>query len=402
MEAIRHTTLPFLLLSALVAGTGPTPTSSPGRVQRPFNLKKESYNFNSTLSWDYNKSFITPYFHVEYKHKGNPWTVLETCRNISSNYCDLSKIIIDPYDYYTVQVKASVGSEVSEYAQTEFYLINDGIIGPPGLNASVEGKFLIVDVWYPRVPPITGEINVGDYLEDLTYDIHYGNETKETDECDRFGCSASILISNQNTYCFSAQGKSIDPMTIEKSKEICIDIIPPANGISNRFLAIILPIVIVGIILLALCFFIIKRKLESTSLLPLSLNTMAKAVTAHLPSDQVTKYDKVSVSSPDSPGDKMTPEEADKDLNGADDSDIRVSIDQGYQSSAGEAEQKAQDDQNGIEESSNSSTNNYYHTENGDSSFVCIKENGITEQEPVQDIKPITNSFGYDKPHCPL
>ncbi|XP_069831109.1 interferon gamma receptor 1 [Dendropsophus ebraccatus] len=399
METVLSRTLALLLLSVWAAGAGPTPTSGPVKVPKPFNLKKESYNFNSLLYWHYNINSITPYFQVEYK-KNDAWTIVETCERISHNYCNLSKIIVDPYDYYGVQVKAIVGSEMSEYATTEFYLIDDGIIGPPKLNASVKGKFLLIDVSFPHVPEVDGKKNVGDYLGDLLYDISYGNKTTETDECDMIGCSAQILISNQNTYCFSAQGKSDDfPMTILKSEEICIDIEPPSNGVSNRIFAIVVPIAVVVIILLALFLFIIKKKLSAKSMLPPPLNSIARAVITHLP-NQVHGYDEVCVIPPGSPEQKMSPEETEKDLNVCDDLDLKVR-DQEYHSSVGETEQKADEDQTGTEESS-TSNNNYYRTENSDSSFVCLKGNDVTEQEPIKDIKPVTNSFGYDKPHCPL
>ncbi|KAG9464266.1 hypothetical protein GDO78_020224 [Eleutherodactylus coqui] len=119
MEAI----LPGVLLFTLAAASTPTPTSGP--VPVPFGLKTKSLNFNTTLYWDYSVTSVTPYFQVAY-YKNGSWTVVKNCENISRNYCDLSEKIVDPYTYYHVGVKAFVGSQMSNYAKTEIYLINDG------------------------------------------------------------------------------------------------------------------------------------------------------------------------------------------------------------------------------------------------------------------------------------
>ncbi|KAM3932328.1 interferon gamma receptor 1 isoform 2-T2 [Leptodactylus fuscus] len=367
-------------------------------VQKPFNLKKISYNFNSTLYWDYDVTSVTPYFQVEYRYYSNSWTVVETCVHTSHNYCDLSEKIVDPYVYYDVRVKAFVGSEMSDYAKTEFYLISDCIIGPPTINASVEGKFINVDVEYPDAPRLNGKNNVGDYLDGLMYDIHYGNETKVTEECDNFGCSTQILITgNQTKYCFWAEGKSeIVPITIERSKEICINIAVKTGTLSNNQIAIMVSILVIVIVLLVLTFFVMKRKLEDKPVIPWSLRSFTTGMQhVYRPTDQLSKYDPVSISPVES-----HVERPDKKLNVSDDSDLGDSIAHGSQSSVGEAEQKADTDQNASEESSGSK--NYYRTEdNGDSIGGSVTENEVTEQEPPRDITPpITNSNGYDRPHC--
>ncbi|XP_073431998.1 interferon gamma receptor 1 [Dendrobates tinctorius] len=402
MDAILATSLPVLLLAALTAlAAGARPTSGPMPVQKPFILQKKSYNFNSTLYWDYNVTSVTPYFQVEYKYYKNSWTIVETCQNISHNYCDLSGEIVEPFFHYDVRVKALVGSEMSDYEKIEFSLIDDGIIGPPKMNASVNGKFLSIDIWYPDVPHVDGKQNIGDYLEDLKYEIYYGKEMEETEDCDYFGCSIDLLIQNQSRVCFSAQGKSSGvPMTIERSKEVCINT-TVISGTSKNLQAAIISIVFVVIVIVILSIFIIKRKIKAKSVLPKSLSTFAKAMTTqrYLPSDQTTKYDQVSVSPADSPEEKMTPEEADKPLPVSDDSDNREGSDHGYHSSVGESDQRADEDQNELEESS---SRNYYRTENSDSSIECVTEADVPRPEPLRDVRPVGNSFGYDKPHCPL
>ncbi|KAM4043356.1 interferon gamma receptor 1 [Anomaloglossus baeobatrachus] len=407
MDAILTGSLPVLLLATLTAAA--IPTGGPVPVQTPFNLQKKSYNFNSTLHWDYNLTSVTPYFQVEYRsYKTGGWMIVETCLNISHNYCDLSEIIDDPFIRYKVQVKALVGSEMSSYASTEFYLINDGIIGPPKMNASVNGKFIVIDIWYPDVPHVNDKQTVGDHIDDLGYEIYHGNETKEAEECDFVACSVRILIKDQSKFCFSAQAKSNRiPMTMERSKEECINTLV-TNDTSKNLQAIIVSVVVVVVIILVLCFFIIKRKMKAKSVLPKSLRTIAKAMTTqkYLLSDQITKYDQVSVSPAESPEEKvtpeekMTPEEPDKEQNMSDDSDIKESTDNGYHSSVQESEQRTDEDQNEMEESSGSK--NYYRTENSDSTIVCVTEDDVPSPEPPRDVRPAGNSYGYDKPHCPL
>ncbi|XP_063773483.1 interferon gamma receptor 1 isoform X2 [Pseudophryne corroboree] len=228
---VQHQAAALLLLSiALTAQANtarPDPTSGPLRVDKPFNLTMKSYNFNTTLYWDYIQTSVTPYFRVEINdYKISKWVVVKSCRNISRNYCDLSANIIEPYIYYNVRVKAFVGSNSSEYTKMEFCLITDGIIGPPTLNASVGEKMIVVDILHPYVPFIDEKKTVADYFEDLKYIIHYGNDTELTDDCDELGCTAKILTTNLNIYCISAQGVlDNDPMTMEQSKEICIEIV---------------------------------------------------------------------------------------------------------------------------------------------------------------------------------
>ncbi|KAG9493444.1 hypothetical protein GDO78_001385, partial [Eleutherodactylus coqui] len=215
----------------------------------------------------------------------------------------------------------------------------------------------------------------------------------ETGECDKFGCTYEFLITNQTKYCFTAQGRSdFFPMTMDKSKEICITI-NETKGNSIYLYAVAISVSIVVILLLILSLYVIIRIIKAKPVLPLSLNNFAKVVQTqiNLPSGQMTKYDQVSISPVDSPEEKTTPEEAEKNLIVSDEPDLGDSIDNGYHSSVGETEQKADEDQSGNEEPS--SSRNYYRTESNDSSVVCMTEDHV---------KPVTNSFGYDKPHCPL
>ncbi|XP_063773482.1 interferon gamma receptor 1 isoform X1 [Pseudophryne corroboree] len=410
---VQHQAAALLLLSiALTAQANtarPDPTSGPLRVDKPFNLTMKSYNFNTTLYWDYIQTSVTPYFRVEINdYKISKWVVVKSCRNISRNYCDLSANIIEPYIYYNVRVKAFVGSNSSEYTKMEFCLITDGIIGPPTLNASVGEKMIVVDILHPYVPFIDEKKTVADYFEDLKYIIHYGNDTELTDDCDELGCTAKILTTNLNIYCISAQGVlDNDPMTMEQSKEICIEIVA-AKDIS-KLMAIIFTSMILAIVLLGiLAIYVFRKKTAATDKIPESLRTVVRTM-AHriMPSEPRTKYNHVAISPLESPEEKLWVEEENMDINVSPNSVSGESVEPGYQSSLTETEQISDEGQDGNAEEE-SSSDKYFRTNssnNDNDSSVTPESEELqdnTKQEPPRDIKPVTNSCGYDKPHFPL
>ncbi|XP_075059245.1 interferon gamma receptor 1 [Mixophyes fleayi] len=413
---VQYKAVAILLLSITLTAHSdsekPGPAIRPPRVDTPFNLRIKSYNFNTTLYWDYNLTSVTPYFRVEYLYyTSGDWTIVESCRNISRLYCDLSEQITDPSYYYNVRVKAYVGSKASKYRNMEFSLITEGIIGPPTLNITVEEKMIVVDISHPNVPFVNGKTTVADYFDDLKYIIYYGNDTEETDNCDEIGCTANILASNlKDIYCISARGKSDrSPMTIEKSKEICTEI-GAKNYISNPVIITIITIPLVTLLLAVLATCIFKNKTKAKAKVPESLSAVVRSMTPRIMSlEQRAKYDQVCISPVESPEEKIKVEEESLDTNVAPQSGSRESIDPGYQSSLTEAEQKSDDGEDGRAEEE-SCSNSYFHTnssnndDNNDSSITPESETfeSNTKQEPPKDIKPLTNSCGYDKPHCPL
>ncbi|XP_063299345.1 interferon gamma receptor 1 [Pelobates fuscus] len=228
---VHHLLLAFILLQTTADGNrGPT---TPPRVPLPFNLEIKSYNFNTTIQWEYKITSVSPYFQVEIKNykTGDNWTVVNNCKRIPQHYCDLSKKIKEPDVFYNVRIKAFLGTEESEYAtKRDFCLKIDGIIGPPTLNATVENNKIVLDIWHPTTPSTEKrKKTIGDFYEDFKYVVYIrGNKTSEyvPEECDSVGCTAYIVPTEQEeTICLSAQGTSKHfSVTGEKSKEICLDL----------------------------------------------------------------------------------------------------------------------------------------------------------------------------------
>uniref|UniRef100_A0A8C5QND3 Uncharacterized protein n=1 Tax=Leptobrachium leishanense TaxID=445787 RepID=A0A8C5QND3_9ANUR len=209
-------------------------------VPPPVNLEIRSYNFITSIKWEYTVSSLTPYFQVEVKNyqTGDNWTIVNNCRKTSHNYCDLSKKISprDPNAFYNVRVKAFLGTEESEYAtKKDFCLRIDGIIGPPTLNATQDFNNIILNIWHPPAPPMEKKLKtIGDIYDDFNYIVFVNgtNHFEHVQNCDGLGCTVYITPpSKEDTVCFSARGSSKHwAVTGEKSKELCISV-QGENGI---------------------------------------------------------------------------------------------------------------------------------------------------------------------------
>ncbi|NXQ53844.1 INGR1 protein, partial [Anthoscopus minutus] len=120
-------------------------------VPSPTEISVTSENFKTVLHWQYPPLSETPHFIVEIKPYilGN-YKNVPTCVNTSALFCDLSKEICDTYFSYWLRVKAVVGSQESEYVESnEFILQRHGKIGPPKLNLSRHGDKITVDIYHP-------------------------------------------------------------------------------------------------------------------------------------------------------------------------------------------------------------------------------------------------------------
>ncbi|XP_072265052.1 interferon gamma receptor 1 [Pyxicephalus adspersus] len=398
--------LTWVLLLLCVTSGRP---SEAEEVPEPFNLAVNSYNLNTTLRWDYKKMQTTPYFCVEILNKVEmKWMVIETCENISHHFCDLSYEITDPLKYYKVGVKALVGSKTSNVTNIEFSLSSEGrgIIGPPYLEINIEEKIIYVDIYHPKVPMIDEKKTISDYGE-LTYIVYYGNDTKKATDCDTVICTVEFPVLDKiNTYCFSAQGISNDlpGITMEKSKETCISF---SEGLPKQTIGIIIGVVIGFLAIVAISCFIITRWTKARAFMPQSLSSLVRNIASYvyMPAQQIPHYDNVSVSPNDSPNDiKDFVEKVKIDTDFSKNSVTKENSDLGYRSSLSENEQKT--DERG-DDLSNSS--NYFHADSSTSGInsedlsKSVKDEKVTEHtpEPPKDVKPITNSFGYDKPHFP-
>ncbi|NXX58827.1 INGR1 protein, partial [Scopus umbretta] len=120
-------------------------------VPPPTQTVVTSENFKTILHWQYPPMSETPYFTVEIKpYNVGYYKIVSTCVNISAHFCDLSREIHDPFVSHWLRIKAVIGSQQSEYVETnEFILQKYGKIGPPKLNLSRHGDKIVVDIYHP-------------------------------------------------------------------------------------------------------------------------------------------------------------------------------------------------------------------------------------------------------------
>ncbi|NXM51968.1 INGR1 protein, partial [Illadopsis cleaveri] len=119
-------------------------------VPSPTEVVVTSENFKTVLHWQYPPVSETPHFIVEIKpYNLGYYKNVSTCVNTSAHFCDLSEEICDPYTSYWLRAKALVGSQQSEYVESnEFILQRHGKIGPPKLNLSRHGDKIMVDIYH--------------------------------------------------------------------------------------------------------------------------------------------------------------------------------------------------------------------------------------------------------------
>ncbi|KFQ93636.1 Interferon gamma receptor 1, partial [Nipponia nippon] len=120
-------------------------------VPSPTQIVVTSENFKTILHWQYPPMPETPHFVVEIKpYNLGYYKIVSTCVNISAHFCDLSGEIHGPFTSHWLRVKAVIGSQQSEYVETdEFILQKHGKIGPPKLNLSRHGDKITVDIYHP-------------------------------------------------------------------------------------------------------------------------------------------------------------------------------------------------------------------------------------------------------------
>ncbi|NXS09431.1 INGR1 protein, partial [Neodrepanis coruscans] len=120
-------------------------------VPSPKEIVVKSENFKTLLSWQYPPVSEIPHFIVEIKpYNLGYYKNVSGCVNTSAHFCDVSGEICDPYSSHWLRVKAIVGSQQSEYVETEeFILQRHGEIGPPKLELSRHGNKITVDIYHP-------------------------------------------------------------------------------------------------------------------------------------------------------------------------------------------------------------------------------------------------------------
>ncbi|XP_032911119.1 interferon gamma receptor 1 isoform X2 [Catharus ustulatus] len=218
-------------------------------VPLPTEIVVTSENFKTVLHWQYPPVPETPHFIVEIKpyNLGN-YTKVSTCVNTTAHFCDLSEEICDPYTSHWFRVKAVVGSQQSEFVETnEFILQRLGKIGPPKLNLSRHGDKILVDIYHPVFPLSCIE----DIYSKLQYFVTVWDSKNETEEfyednCTMHKCSLKIPVPTESsTYCISAEGIFDDLMVGTPSEESCISV-PFSQTLSTHHIIILC--VVIGIL----------------------------------------------------------------------------------------------------------------------------------------------------------
>ncbi|KAM4770993.1 interferon gamma receptor 1 [Rhinophrynus dorsalis] len=393
------------------------------KVPTPFDLTIKSYNFNTTLYWDYNITSAIPHFQVEIWNftKEEYWTIVDTCKNIFQNYCDLSQQIIDPGIFYHVRVKAFVGSAESEYAiKKDFCLRIHGSIGPPTLNASFEDKEIVVDIWHPLTPLGEHPWTIRDFYSDFQYEVFVKNNNAKIieQECYSDLCTIYILpLLKDETYCISALGSSADWVVEgEISNEICIyvDDEQATKGFRAKvgFIAA-LCIFFFVLLMVILLIFAMKVLQKNSFTVPKSLNFMLRTRGAHIimHPEEEPKYDHVTTYFKERNLDKLNSFEEESSVNEMSNHSVSGQADDPeYQKShTGTEEQQTYDehDTKFVEDANDSNrSSSYFHADSNKNECVAPSDSETlednTEEETCSDVKPPTNSYGYDKPHVPL
>ncbi|NXT51546.1 INGR1 protein, partial [Pluvianellus socialis] len=94
-------------------------------VPSPTQIQVTSNNFKTVLHWQYPPVPETPHFIVEIKpYNPGVYKIVSTCVNISAHSCDVSREINDPFMSHWLRVKAVVGSQQSEYVETNEFILH--------------------------------------------------------------------------------------------------------------------------------------------------------------------------------------------------------------------------------------------------------------------------------------
>ncbi|KAM9564041.1 interferon gamma receptor 1 isoform 2-T2 [Guaruba guarouba] len=231
-------------------------------VPSPMQITVTSENFKTVLHWQYPLMSETPRFIVEIKpyNLGN-YTVVSTCVKISAHFCDVSREIHEPFASYWLRVKAVVGSQQSEYVETnEFILQKHGKIGPPKLNLSRHGDKIMIDIYHPAFPSVELLPWIGDIYSEIMYLVTFWdskNQSKEEfpeDNCTMYKCSVNVPVPAEgSTYCVSAKATLYGNLMIgAPSEESCIDV-PLKWTLSTEYIIILCVTILSLTLILTVC-----------------------------------------------------------------------------------------------------------------------------------------------------
>ncbi|KAM9382169.1 interferon gamma receptor 1 [Phaethornis superciliosus] len=227
--------LAFLVLALLeLRRSAGSRGEQPPAVPSPTKPVVTSENFKTIFNWQYPPMSETPRFTVEIKpYNLGSYKNVSNCVNISAHFCDVSREISNPLDSYWLQVKALVGSQQSEYAESkEFILQRHGKIGPPKLKLSTHNDKIMVDIYHPPFPSVELLPWTEDIYLDHMYSVTFWNSKNESEElfpedsCTTHKCTLEIPVpAEDSSYCVTAKGEFYGDLMIgAPSEKSCIDV----------------------------------------------------------------------------------------------------------------------------------------------------------------------------------
>lgn len=282
--------LALMVLTALVA-PGQNAASLQERlpaVPSPTGTSVKSKNFRTVLYWQYPSMSETPHFIVEVKpYLSGKYQTVSTCVNISATSCDLSEEINEIFHSYWFRIKAIVGSQQSQYVETdEFVLQKHGKIGPPKLNLSRHGAEIIVDVYHPEFPSVEVRPWMREIYSELSYSVIFRNSENESRknftvaDCEMNECNLSIPVPSEgSTYCVSAKGHFFDDLIVGASSEESCIWVPITQAWSTQVTIAVSSIVLVVSLILTVCYGCKKLRKKNIKL-PKSLVSVIRSLNA--------------------------------------------------------------------------------------------------------------------------
>nr|XP_033795335.1 interferon gamma receptor 1 [Geotrypetes seraphini] len=408
------------LLQLLVHASGAT--ASRGTVPEPTQLVIESYNFNTILYWNYSHTTPTPHFSVEVENYINGEQMhIESCKNITHYYCDISEEVFDPDNFYYIKVKAVVESKESRYAvRNDFSLRVNGKIGPPELKVTRDDPEIIVEVWHPITPyqredPTSGLKTVRDIYDDFTYTVlerKSGNQYKP-EECDEQKCIIKIPHRSNDDLYLSAEGKSDNWAILgEKSEEKIFNVTfkEPENELRYRiYIIIAFCTVTISLVILATIVFVKLLKKKNIQL-PKSLVSVVRSFgPRHITNE--SEHACIVSTEPASPvGQKESIIQYEEQVEAQELSNKEESLEEANTSCLLETSEdtKEGETEGSCTEMTHSGGIKTYSVTNGSQDIVLDSEvtevcpESSTNLKPLPDVTSRNTSFGYNKPHVPL
>ncbi|XP_065589285.1 interferon gamma receptor 1 [Cyrtonyx montezumae] len=230
----------------------------------------------------------TPRFVVEVKpYYIGHYKIVSACVNISATSCDLSREIEDIFSSYWFRIKAFVGSQQSEYVETdEFVLQKHGKIGPPKLNLSRHSAEIMVDIYHPELPSVEAQPCIKGIYSQLSYVVIFRNSKNESRkefavaDCEMGGCSLNIPVPSEGSkYCVSAKGYFYDNLLVgAQSEESCIWV-PPEQTWGTQVTTVVFTIILTVGLVLSMCYGCKKLRRKNIKL-PKSLASMIRSLNA--------------------------------------------------------------------------------------------------------------------------